>query len=89
MNCADSRGMQLREAPLDCRDDEAPVMARPPHREPEVTREFYVPRTDVKNYGPTPGCERCRTIAERIPPRGVHTDACRERMKEHVRDTEQ
>ena len=80
---------QRREAPLECQDDEAPVLAQPPHREPEATREFYVRRTDVENYGPTPGCERCRTIADKLPAKGVHTSECRERMKEFVRDTEQ
>ena len=77
-----------REAPLDCQDDQAPVLLQRPVP-PEVTREFYVRRTDVEQYGPTPGCERCRTIAERLPPKGTHTPECRERMKEHVRDVEQ
>ena len=77
-----------REAPLECQDHEVPVLAPRPMM-PETIREFYVRRTDVEQYGPTPGCERCRTIAAKLPPKGPHTEECRERMKEHVQDAEQ
>ena len=77
-----------REAPLDCQDDHAPVLLQR-QEPPEVTREFYVRRTDVEQYGPTPGCERCHAIAARLPPKGSHTAQCRDRMKEYVREAEQ
>ena len=76
-----------REAPLECQDHEVPVLAPRPVM-PESTREFYVRRTDVEQYGPTPGCERCRTIAAELPSKGILTVECRERMKEHVQDAE-
>ena len=64
-----------------------PIVPKPP--EPETTREFYDRRTDVENYGPTPGCERCRRISEKLPARGTHTEECRNRMKLRGQEVEQ
>ena len=60
--------------------------ARP---EPERTREFYVRRTDVNNYGPMPGCKTCRRISEKLPVQGTHSEECRNRMKSRVQGIEQ
>ena len=67
---------QQREAPADG------TTSSP--RACDTQMDFYVRRTDVEDFGPTPRCERCRTISLKIPPRGTHAESCRERMKARV-----
>ena len=48
-------------------------------------------RSDIDLYGPTAGCPRCERFARGASGTGgpPHTEECRERIKELVRQSEQ
>ena len=53
-----------------------------------IVRKIYIRKTDVAEFGETPGCIRCR-CAVLGKPLQSHTVACRERIEGRLRETEE
>ena len=51
-------------------------------------RNVRITKSDVEEFGPTPGCAGCRAIAGGKSWRAAHSAECRVRMEEAMRNTE-
>ena len=58
-----------------------------PERGP-IHRSFYVTRRDIEKHGATPGCAACVQVATRGRTTVGHTNACRERILERMKESE-
>ena len=58
-----------------------------PDDHPQV-RDLYVSKEEVHTHGPSPNCQRCRSIIRGKDSTKPHTAECRERFRELLKSTE-
>ena len=66
---------------------EAEVVHKDPEIPESIARRMYIRKTDIIKYDKTDGCIGCRTTMLGKPLQS-YTQACRERIEAHLRETE-
>ena len=67
---------------------EAEVIPKDPELPESIVRKMYIRKTDIAEFGETPGCIGCR-CAVLGKPLQSHTVVCRERIEGRLRETEE